>query len=69
MIDNKNTVCKAKVDVLVPFDFCKDCNRLELDDYYGYLWSNGEPIAHEYSCKHGYFCRSIIELYERSAKE
>jgi hypothetical protein len=69
VVETKNELHTATVDVTVPFEFCKHCNRLELDEYHGYLWVNGEPIAHEYSCKHGYFCRNIIELYERSVEE
>ena len=68
-VEIKNELHTATVDVTVPFEFCKHCNRLELDDYHGYLWATGEPIAHEYSCKHGYFCKNVIELYERSVEE
>ena len=68
-MSDKNELHTATVDVIVPFEFCKHCNSLELEDYPGCLWANGEPVAHEYSCKHGYFCRNIIELYERSVEE
>ena len=69
MIKENNRIYSATVDVAVPFDFCKKCNRLKLDEYHAYLWADGEPVAYEYSCEHAYFCRNVFDLYKKSMEE
>lgn len=68
-MDYENKTYSATINVNVPFEFCKNCSRLTLDEHCGYLWANGEPVWREYSCEHGYFCKAIIDLYKASMEE
>ena len=68
-MDDENKTYSATINVNVPFEFCKKCSRLKLDEFHAYLWGNGEPVWYEYSCEHGYFCKAIIDLYKASMEE
>jgi len=59
----------AKVNVEVPFAFCQNCRRMQLEASNWYKWDDSTPIDQVYSCANGYICRNAVELYKEEQHE
>lgn len=57
----------VKIDILTPFDHCKDCGRFDIEDdaYY----SDDGCIFHQFSCKNDYICENAARIYQMDLEE
>ena len=62
-----NGVFTAKMDIKVPFEFCGQCDYMELDGIT--LYGDGRPFASLQYCKNSKICEYIIDLYKKNGGE
>ena len=55
-----------QIDVITPFDFCKNCNNCKLQEIQ--TFADGKYIP-QYECKYRRICNDTVKLYKEDQND